>query len=75
MFLNSYCPTYELSISDKAPVQNLPGQLWSLERSAWEDALRAPADSKSIGLVGGVMLLINNLAGPNHAVRLQMEIL
>eukprot|EP00434_Breviolum_minutum_P004230 symbB.v1.2.003728.t2/scaffold176.1/size287750/10 len=40
------------------------GCLWLLEKRAWEQALRAPAESKSIGLVGGVMLLINNLAGP-----------
>eukprot|EP00435_Cladocopium_sp_Y103_P035412 s3333_g9.t1 len=40
------------------------GQLWILEKRAWEQTLRAPVESKSIGLVGGVMLLINNLAGP-----------
>ncbi|CAK9002690.1 unnamed protein product [Durusdinium trenchii] len=40
------------------------GQLWTLEKRAWEQALCAPAGAKSIGLVGGVMLLINNLAGP-----------
>ncbi|CAL1134958.1 unnamed protein product [Cladocopium goreaui] len=40
------------------------GQLWILEKRVWEQALRAPVESKSIGLVGGVMLLINNLAGP-----------
>ncbi|CAJ1374332.1 unnamed protein product [Effrenium voratum] len=37
------------------------GQLWVLEKLAWE---QAPEETKSIGLIGGVMLLINNLAGP-----------
>eukprot|EP00439_Symbiodinium_sp_Y106_P053240 s188_g7.t1 len=39
-------------------------RVWRLDRPAWEAALKAPEEAKSIGLVGGVMLLINNLAGP-----------
>eukprot|EP00927_Polykrikos_kofoidii_P040490 TRINITY_DN34601_c0_g1_i1.p1 TRINITY_DN34601_c0_g1~~TRINITY_DN34601_c0_g1_i1.p1 ORF type:complete len:777 (+),score=136.41 TRINITY_DN34601_c0_g1_i1:86-2416(+) len=38
--------------------------VWTLDRTTFEEMLRAPADRKTINLVGGVMLLINNLAGP-----------
>jgi len=39
-------------------------KLWTLEREAFRAIVRAPEESKTIGFLGGVMLLINNLAGP-----------
>lgn len=39
-------------------------RVWFLDREAFRAILKAPDDSKTIGLIGGVMLLINNLAGP-----------
>eukprot|EP00928_Gymnodinium_smaydae_P048719 TRINITY_DN3261_c0_g1_i1.p1 TRINITY_DN3261_c0_g1~~TRINITY_DN3261_c0_g1_i1.p1 ORF type:complete len:603 (-),score=104.63 TRINITY_DN3261_c0_g1_i1:190-1827(-) len=40
------------------------GHLWTLQRETFSTITRAPEGTKSIGLLGGVMLLINNLAGP-----------
>jgi len=45
-------------------VATSPAKIWFLERDAFKNILKAPDESKTIGLVGGVMLLINNLAGP-----------
>lgn len=45
-------------------VATSPGRVWTLEREAFRAIMKAPEESKTIGFLGGVMLLINNLAGP-----------
>lgn len=59
----------ELALVSSAPSKktvraSTAGRVWTLDRGTFQTMLKAPEDTKTIGLLGGVMMLINNLAGP-----------